>query len=48
MVAIPSNNVVENMDLDQVEECKYEYPNQVYKVPVQTNFLGHLVGLRRS
>jgi hypothetical protein len=29
--------------LNEVEECKYEYPNKVYEVPVQTNFLHHFI-----
>jgi hypothetical protein len=29
--------------LEQVEAGEYEYPNQVYKVPVQTSFLDHQV-----
>ena len=28
---------------NQIEEGKYEHPHQVYKVPVETNFLDHLV-----
>lgn len=32
-----------NNRLNQVEEGKYEHPNQVNKVPVQTNFLNHLI-----
>ena len=29
--------------LYQIKECKYEYPNEVYKVPVQTNLRYHLI-----
>ena len=31
------------MQLDEVKEGKYKYPNKVYKVPVQTNFLYHFI-----
>jgi hypothetical protein len=29
--------------LDQIKQGEYKYPNQVYKVPVETNFFNHLV-----
>lgn len=29
--------------LNQIEESEYKHPNEVYKVPVQTNFLNHFV-----
>ena len=29
--------------LDKIEAKEYEYPHQVYKVPVQTGFLDHFV-----
>src|SRR5690606_27045896 len=29
--------------LDQIEKGKYKYPNQVHKVPVQTDFFHHEV-----
>ena len=29
--------------LQKIETSKYEYPNQIYKVPVKTNFFNHQV-----
>ena len=29
--------------LDEIEECKYEYPNKVNKVPVQTDLFNHAI-----
>jgi hypothetical protein len=29
--------------LDQIKQGKYKYPNQVYEVPVESDFLYHLV-----
>ena len=29
--------------LDQIKQGKYKYPNQIYEVPVESNFLYHLV-----
>ena len=28
---------------DEVKEGEYKHPDQVYKVPVQTNFFNHLI-----
>src|SRR5579871_1551312 len=31
------------LDLNEIEECKHKYPNEVHKVPVQTNLFHHLI-----
>jgi len=31
------------MFLYQIKECKYKYPYQIHKVPVESNFFYHLI-----
>lgn len=43
MVSFDTITLARLTPLYQVEERKNEYPNQVYEVPVETDFLNHLI-----
>lgn len=30
-------------NLYQIEKCEYEYPDQIYKVPIQSHFFNHFI-----